>query len=75
VVDNILRRDHLTAEVASVETADRVLAALHTVEFEVDFAVVGVEGDAEVDDDAVFLVAFATDVFLELLLPAGWIVC
>ena len=43
---------------------------MDTIEFDVDFAVVVVECEADVDDVAVFVFAFETDVFFELLLPA-----
>ena len=61
-VDDILRRDHLTAEVAPVEAADCVLAALHTVKLDVDLTVVVVQSEVDVDDLPVFVFAFGADV-------------
>ena len=69
-IDHILRRDHATAEEASVQATHSVLAALYTVKLDVDLTVVGVTGEADMDDLAVTVVALLTDVVLELLLPA-----
>lgn len=70
VIDHVLGRDHVAAEVTSVETANSVLAALHTVKLDVDLTVVGIERHGNVDDNAVFVFAFLLDVVFELLLPA-----
>ena len=72
MINHILGRNHLSGEVASIEATNRILAALLAVEFDVEFAVVVVEPDADVDDVAVLLFAFAADVVFEFLLPV-WI--
>ena len=64
-----MRSDALAAEEATVQALDGILAALDTVKLDVDLAFVGVEGDAEVDDDAVLALAFGFDVVLKFLLP------
>ncbi len=71
MVHDILRRNHLAVEEASIEATDRVLAALHTVKLDVDFTFVGVRIDADVRDDAVLLLALAFDLALELLAPGA----
>lgn len=70
MIDHVLRRDHPAAEVTSVETADCVLAALATVELNVDLAVVILETQTDVDDVAVLVLAFGADIIFQLLLPA-----
>ena len=70
-VDDVLRRDHATGKVASVQTADGVLAALDAIELDVDLAVVVVECETDVNDVAVFIFALEADVLFKLLLPAG----
>lgn len=68
-IDHVLSGDHASAEPPAVETSNSVLAALDTVKFDVDFAIVVVECKADVNDLAILLVTFALDVFLELVLP------
>ena len=68
---NILRRKDATAEPTPIESANGVCATLNPVEFDVDLAFVALHADAEMDDVAVFLFAFAADVGFEVFLPVG----
>jgi hypothetical protein len=69
-VNHILRRDHATAEPATIEAFDGILAALHTVKLDVDLAIVIVETEADMHDVAILVLALSFDIVFELLLPA-----
>lgn len=72
VVDSVhheLCRDHATAEVASVEAADSVLATLDAIEFDVDLPVVVVEGETDMNNVAVLVFALLAHIIFEFLLP------
>lgn len=68
-VDHIVCSKHAAAEVATVEALVGVLATLDAVEFDVDFAVVVVEGEVDVYDFAVLVLALSLDILLEFLGP------
>ena len=68
-INDVLRRDHAATEPASIQAADRILATLHTVKFDVDLAVVVVEAETDMHDVAVLVLAFFFDVAFEFFLP------
>ena len=55
---------------ATIETLERVGAALNAIEFDVDLAVVVVELQIDVHDDAILVLAFCLEVVDKLGLPA-----
>jgi hypothetical protein len=65
-----LRRDTLTAEEATVEAFDGILAALDAVKLDVDLSIGGSGSDADVDDLPIATATLFLDVFLELFVPA-----
>ena len=69
-VHKILRSDALATEEATVQAFDGVLASLNTVKLDVNFAVGGSRGNANVYDLPVATGTLLLDVFLELFVPA-----
>lgn len=70
-INDILCRDHASAEPTAVKTSNGVFAALDTVKLDVDLAIIVVECKADVHDLAILLVTLVLDVVLELVLPVG----
>ena len=67
-VNDWLSTDLPTAKESSIETLDGILTTLNLVEFEVDVPLrIRVQGN--VNDVAVFLFAFCSDIVFELLDP------
>ena len=68
-VHHILGSEHAATEPTTIETLEGVLATLYTVKLDVDFAIIVVESQVEVDDFAVLLLALSLDVLLEVFRP------
>lgn len=66
-----LSGDALAPEETAVQAFDGVLTTLELVKFDVDLSVGGARSDGNVNNFAVLVVAFVSNVFFELLIPAG----
>jgi hypothetical protein len=67
-VNNWLSTDLPTTEESAVQTLDRILPTLHSIELEIDVAL-GIWIECNVDHMTVLLFAFGTDIILELFDP------
>ena len=66
---HVLGSDRVTAEEAAIQTANGVLAALNTVELDVNLTIIVVEYEADVLDMTVLVFAFLLHVIFKVLLP------